>query len=85
MKNQPQEGDFQWLRIHGSLAGSMGLISGQGTKIPHSVRGSRKKKKREDRGKKKTWRIPNNIVKNTAQNGLNMNYLIRCNIQKHIK
>ena len=47
MKNQPQEGDFQGLRIHGSLAGSMGSISGQGTKIPHSVRGSKKKKKKK--------------------------------------
>ena len=55
MKNQPQEGDFQGLRIHGSLAGSMGSISGQGTKIPHSVRGSKKKKKKEKgrQGKKK--------------------------------
>ena len=84
MKNQPQEGDFQGLRIHGSLAGSMGSISGQGTKIPHSVWGSKKKRKRKTGDKKKPWRI-HNVVKNTAQNGLNMNYLIRCNIQKHIK
>ena len=28
----------QWLRVHASTAGGMGLIPGQGTKIPHAVR-----------------------------------------------
>ena len=59
MKNH-KRGDFQWLRIHESLEGSMGSTPVQGTKIPHSVRGSRKKKKRKTGEKKKTRRIPNN-------------------------
>ena len=28
----------QWLRLHASNAGGMGLIPGQGTKIPHAMR-----------------------------------------------
>ena len=39
MKNH-KRGDFQWLRIHESLEGSMGSTPVQGTKIPHSVRGT---------------------------------------------
>ena len=39
-------GDFpavQWLRVFASTAGVMGLIPGQGNKIPHSL-GYRRKK-----------------------------------------
>ena len=57
MKNH-KRGDFQWLRIHESLEGSMGSTPVQGTKIPHSVRGSRKKKKKEHRRKKKNTENP---------------------------
>ena len=35
----------QWLRLLASTAGGMGLIPGQGTKIPHTV-GSKKEKKK---------------------------------------
>ena len=34
----------QWLRLHTSNAGGMGLIPGWGTKIPHAVRCGQKKK-----------------------------------------
>ena len=34
-----------WLRLSNSIAGGIGLIPGQGTKIPHAV-GHGKKKKR---------------------------------------
>ena len=37
----------QWLRLRTSTAGGAGLISGQGTKIPHAAwRGQKKKKKK---------------------------------------
>ena len=32
----------QWLRLHASTAGAMGLIPGQGTKIPHAAEHSQK-------------------------------------------
>ena len=35
----------QWLRLCASTAGGMGLIPGRGTKIPHAVLHSRKKKR----------------------------------------
>ena len=38
----------QWLRPHASTAGVMGSIPGQGTKIPHAMWRSQKKKKRKD-------------------------------------
>ena len=38
----------QWLRFHGSTAGSTGLIPGWGTKIPHALQLCGKKKKRLD-------------------------------------
>ena len=34
----------QWLRLRASTAGGAGLIPGQGTKIPHAVWHSQKKK-----------------------------------------
>ena len=36
----------QWLRLHTSNAEGMGLIPGQGTKIPHATWCSQKKKKK---------------------------------------
>ena len=33
----------QWLRLPASTAGSMGLIPGQGTKIPHAMKHSKNK------------------------------------------
>jgi len=36
----------QWLRLHTSTAGDMGLIPGLETKIPHAAWRSQKKKKR---------------------------------------
>ena len=36
----------QWLRLCTSSAGGAGLIPGQGTKIPHAVGCSKKKKKK---------------------------------------
>ena len=42
----------QWLRLHPSTAGGMGLIPGLGTKIPHATRPGKKKKERE----RETWR-----------------------------
>ena len=36
----------QWLRLHTSTAGDMGLIPGWGTKVPHALRGVAKKKKK---------------------------------------
>ena len=36
----------QWLRLHTSSAGGVGLIPGQRTKIPHGC-GNQKKKKKE--------------------------------------
>ena len=35
----------QWLRLLASTAGGMGLIPGQGTKIPHILQQKKKKKK----------------------------------------
>ena len=34
----------QWLRLHASSAGGMGLIHGQGTKIPRALWSGKKKK-----------------------------------------
>ena len=34
----------QWLRLHASNAGILGLIPGQGTKIPHATQHSQKHK-----------------------------------------
>ena len=39
----------QWLRLHASIAGGMGWIPGQGTRIPHATQ----------RGQKKTPKPPN--------------------------
>ena len=36
-----------WLRLPASNAGDLGLIPGQGTKIPHAVQHSQEKKKEE--------------------------------------
>ena len=36
----------QWLELHASTAGDMGLIPGQGTKILHAVQRGQKKKKK---------------------------------------
>ena len=35
----------QWLRLHASTAGGVGLISGQGTKIPKVLRHGQNKQK----------------------------------------
>ena len=35
----------QWLRLHASMAGGVGSIPGQGTKIPHAARPKNKNKK----------------------------------------
>ena len=32
----------QWLRLHLPMQGSVGMISGQGKKIPHAARSSQK-------------------------------------------
>ena len=40
----------QWLRLHAPNAGGMGLIPGQGTKIPHAAW-------RSQRGEKKRTRL----------------------------
>ena len=37
----------QWLRLHTCTAGGVGSTPGRVTKIPHVVRGSQKKKKKE--------------------------------------
>ena len=34
----------QWLRLHASTAGGMGLTPGRGTKMPHAVQHGQKKK-----------------------------------------
>ena len=39
----------QWLRFHASIAGGMGSIPGQGTKIPHATWHSQLKKKKDER------------------------------------
>ena len=36
---------LQWFRLSNSIAGGIGLIPGQGTKIPHAVWHGQKKKK----------------------------------------
>ena len=36
----------QWLRLHASTTGGMGLIPGQGTKILHATQCGQKKKKK---------------------------------------
>ena len=41
----------QWLRFHASIAGGMGSIPGQGTKIPHATWHSQLKKKKMMKGK----------------------------------
>ena len=38
----------QWLRLLASTAGGMGLIPGQGTKIPHILQPKKKKSERLD-------------------------------------
>ena len=38
----------QWLRLHASTVGGVGLIPGEGTKIPHAMRCSQKKNKSQD-------------------------------------
>ena len=45
-KLQKTSRDFlavQWLRLHTSTAGGVGLIPGQGTKIPHATQPSKTK------------------------------------------
>ena len=37
----------QWLRLHASDAGDVGLIPGQGTKIPHAMGRGQKEKKNQ--------------------------------------
>ena len=37
----------QWLRLHASTAGGVGLIPGCGTKIPHATQHGKKKKKKK--------------------------------------
>ena len=34
----------QWLRLHSSISGGFGPIPGEGTKIPHAMRGKKNKK-----------------------------------------
>ena len=53
----------QWLGLHASSAGGMGLIPGWGTKISHAVWCSqkKKKKKKEARGKY-LWRTVSGTV-----------------------
>ena len=41
----------QWLRSHPSDAGGAGLISGQGTKIPHAIWSSQNKKRSSLKGR----------------------------------
>ena len=41
----------QWLRLHASNAGGMGLIPGQGTKIPHATGWGQKIKLKKKIGK----------------------------------
>jgi len=41
----------QWLRLHTSNAGVLGLIPGQGTKIPHAVKPSNNNNERNACGK----------------------------------
>ena len=36
----------QWLRLYASTAGGVGLVPGQGTKIPYAMQLSQKKKKK---------------------------------------
>ena len=38
---------IQWLRLHASIAGVMGSVSGRGTKILHAEWLSQKKKKKK--------------------------------------
>ena len=38
----------QWLRLHTSTAGGVGSIPGWGTKIPHAMGRSQKKKKKKE-------------------------------------
>ena len=59
MKPQDFPGGPVLLRLHASNAGSMGLIPGQGTKIPHATWWGQKikqiKKKKKDLKKKEKW------------------------------
>ena len=41
----------QWFRFHPSDAGDAGLISGQGTKIPHAILSSQNKKRSSLKGR----------------------------------
>ena len=50
----------QWLRLHASTTGGMGLIPGWGTKIPHAMQCGKKKKVQQElkivkKNKKKFW------------------------------
>ena len=45
----------QWLRLHASTAGDMGLIPGRGTKIPHAAGHSHKRKKKNKEGNSDTY------------------------------
>ena len=40
--------EVQWLRLRASNAGGVGLIPGQGTKIPHASKTKKKKEKKID-------------------------------------
>ena len=51
----------QWLRLPASNAGDVGLIPGQGTKIPHAEQHSQKKKK-ERKNQKSVSRLPTLIA-----------------------
>ena len=48
----------QWLRLCTSTAGVTGLIPGQGTKIPHAVQCSWKKKKEKERKRERSKTTP---------------------------
>ena len=54
----------QWLRLRASTAGGMGLIPGQGTKIPHAARCS-KNKKRHHKENEKASHILGKYICNT--------------------
>ena len=53
----------QWLRLRTSTAGGTGSIPGQGTKIPHAVWHSQKKKKEKKKAHVKDIRMANKHIK----------------------
>ena len=52
----PWGAGVQWLGLHASIAGGMGLSPGRGTKIPQAVGCSQKKKKKTQKTNNKCWR-----------------------------